>query len=148
MADALRSSVLSLLILVLLIAVACAAPTRGEANLVGTWAEIQILSEYATPKVRRTIKPILEILAGIPSVVLGFFALTVINPAIIQSVFSDAASFNLAAAGFRVGKYVPYGQVREVIPYLIRRAQENTSVTGDAGRELALILQEVKRRGI
>lgn len=61
---------------------------------------------------------------------------------------SDNLTFNLAAAGFRVGKYVPYGQVHDVIPYLIRRAQENTSVTGDAGRELALILQEVKRRGI
>jgi phosphate transport system permease protein len=61
------------------------------------------LSEYATPKVRRTIKPILEILAGIPSVVLGFFALTVINPAIIQSIFTDASGYNLAAAGIAVG---------------------------------------------
>ena len=61
---------------------------------------------------------------------------------------SDNVTFNLSAAGFRVSKYVPYGQVREVIPYLIRRAQENSSVTGDAGRELSLILQEVKRRGI
>ncbi len=61
---------------------------------------------------------------------------------------SDNLTFNLAAAGFRSSKYVPYGQVRDVIPYLIRRAQENTSVTGDAGRELALIQQEVKRRGI
>lgn len=61
---------------------------------------------------------------------------------------SDNLPFNLAAAGYRSSKYVPYGQVRDVIPYLIRRAQENTSVTGDAGRELALILQEVRRRGI
>lgn len=61
---------------------------------------------------------------------------------------SDNLTFNLAAAGFRSSKYVPYGQVRDVIPYLIRRAQENTSVTGDAGRELALIQAEVKRRGI
>jgi phosphate transport system permease protein len=61
------------------------------------------LSEYATPKVRRTIKPVLEILAGIPSVVLGFFALTVINPAIIQSIFTDASGYNLAAAGIAVG---------------------------------------------
>lgn len=61
---------------------------------------------------------------------------------------SDNLTFNLAAAGFRVSKYVPYGQVREVIPYLIRRAQENTSVTGDAGRELSFIMQEVKRRGL
>ncbi len=61
---------------------------------------------------------------------------------------SDNLTFNLAAAGFRVSKYVPYGQVREVIPYLIRRAQENTTVTGDAGRELSFIMQEVKRRGL
>lgn len=61
---------------------------------------------------------------------------------------SDNLTFNLAAAGYRSSKYVPYGQVGDVVPYLIRRAQENTSVTGDAGRELALILQEVKRRGI
>jgi proline dehydrogenase len=61
---------------------------------------------------------------------------------------SDNLTFNLARAGFRVAKYLPYGQVKEVIPYLIRRAQENTSVTGDAGRELLLIQQEVKRRGL
>lgn len=61
---------------------------------------------------------------------------------------SDNVTFNLAQAGFRVSKYVPYGQVADVIPYLIRRAQENTSVTGDAGRELALIEQEVRRRGV
>lgn len=59
---------------------------------------------------------------------------------------SDNLSFNLAKAGFRVGKYVPYGQVREVIPYLIRRAQENTSVTGDAGRERSFLEREVNRR--
>ncbi|MFN0034058.1 MAG: proline dehydrogenase family protein [Saprospiraceae bacterium] len=61
---------------------------------------------------------------------------------------SDNLTFNLARAGFRVAKYVPYGQVVEVIPYLIRRAQENTSVTGDAGRELKLVREEVRRRGI
>jgi proline dehydrogenase len=61
---------------------------------------------------------------------------------------SDNITFNLANAGFRVAKYVPYGQVSDVIPYLIRRAQENTSVTGDAGRELKLIRDEVKRRGL
>lgn len=59
---------------------------------------------------------------------------------------SDNLTFNLAKAGFRVSKYVPYGQVSEVIPYLIRRAQENTSVTGDAGREYALVMQEMQRR--
>ncbi|MDO8367917.1 MAG: proline dehydrogenase family protein [Saprospiraceae bacterium] len=61
---------------------------------------------------------------------------------------SDNVTFNLAKAGFRVAKYLPYGQVKEVIPYLIRRAQENTSVTGDAGRELKLVREEEKRRGI
>jgi proline dehydrogenase len=61
---------------------------------------------------------------------------------------SDNLTFNLARAGFRVAKYLPYGQVAEVIPYLIRRAQENTSVTGDAGRELSFIQTEIKRRGI
>jgi proline dehydrogenase len=59
---------------------------------------------------------------------------------------SDNLTFNLAKQGFNVAKYLPYGQVEEVIPYLIRRAQENTSVTGDAGREYALVLQEIKRR--
>lgn len=59
---------------------------------------------------------------------------------------SDNLTFNLARAGYRVAKYVPYGQVFEVIPYLIRRAQENTSVTGDMGRELALIEKEYRRR--
>ena len=61
------------------------------------------LSEYASPKVRRTVKPILEVLAGIPSVVLGFFALTVITPNLLRPLFSDANAFNLAAAGIGVG---------------------------------------------
>ncbi len=61
---------------------------------------------------------------------------------------SDNLTFNLANSGFRVTKYVPYGQVIDVIPYLIRRAQENSSVTGDVGRELSFINRELKRRGI
>jgi phosphate transport system permease protein len=61
------------------------------------------LSEYASLRSRRWIKPILEILAGVPSVVLGFFALTFINPEIIQTVFADATGFNLLAAGVGVG---------------------------------------------
>lgn len=60
---------------------------------------------------------------------------------------SDHISYNLAAAGYNVSKYVPYGPVRDVLPYLIRRAQENTSVKGQTGRELGLILKERKRRG-
>lgn len=59
---------------------------------------------------------------------------------------SDNISYNLAAAGYNVAKYVPYGPVREVLPYLIRRANENTSARGQTGRELGLILQELRRR--
>jgi phosphate transport system permease protein len=61
------------------------------------------LSEYARPRARRTLKPILETLAGIPSVVMGFFALTVISPDLIRSLFSNASLFNMAAAGVGVG---------------------------------------------
>ena len=59
---------------------------------------------------------------------------------------SDNISFNLAHAGYNVAKYLPYGPVKDVMPYLIRRAQENTSVAGQTGRELALINRELKRR--
>lgn len=59
---------------------------------------------------------------------------------------SDHISFNLAEAGYNVAKYVPYGPVRAVLPYLTRRAQENTSVAGQAGRELTLIEKELERR--
>ena len=61
---------------------------------------------------------------------------------------SDNLTFNLAAAGYNVAKYMPYGPVRDVVPYLIRRAQENTSVTGDMARENALVHKEMKRRGL
>lgn len=59
---------------------------------------------------------------------------------------SDHLTFNLAAAGHNACKYVPYGPVRSVIPYLTRRAQENTSIAGQVGRERALILEERRRR--
>jgi proline dehydrogenase len=59
---------------------------------------------------------------------------------------SDNISFNLANAGYQVSKYLPYGPVEEVIPYLMRRAQENTSVAGQTGRELGLITKELNRR--
>jgi len=59
---------------------------------------------------------------------------------------SDNITFNLASAGYNTGKYVPYGAVKEVIPYLIRRAQENAAVVGDMSRELKLISKEAKRR--
>ncbi len=61
---------------------------------------------------------------------------------------SDYITFNLAEAGFNVGKYVVYGPVKDVLPYLVRRAEENTSVTGDMSRELQLISTELKRRGL
>jgi len=61
---------------------------------------------------------------------------------------SDHISSNLASAGYNVAKYVPYGPVISVLPYLIRRAQENTSIAGQTGRELRMILQEKKRRKI
>lgn len=61
---------------------------------------------------------------------------------------SDYITFNLADAGYNVAKYVPYGPVHEVMPYLIRRAQENTSITGEMNRELKLLRNEVKRRGL
>jgi len=59
---------------------------------------------------------------------------------------SEHISFNLAKAGFNVAKYVPYGPVRFVLPYLMRRVEENTSVKGQTGRELTLISKERKRR--
>lgn len=59
---------------------------------------------------------------------------------------SDHISYNLANAGYNVAKYVPYGPVKDVLPYLIRRAQENTSVKGQTGRELSLIIKEKERR--
>jgi proline dehydrogenase len=59
---------------------------------------------------------------------------------------SDNLSFNLAVEGFNVAKYLPFGPVKDVMPYLIRRAEENTSVGGQTGRELQLIERELKRR--
>jgi len=59
---------------------------------------------------------------------------------------SDNITFNLAEAGFGVSKYLPFGPIRDVIPYLMRRAQENSSVSGQTGRELNLIKKELKRR--
>lgn len=59
---------------------------------------------------------------------------------------SDNISFNLARMGYNVAKYVPYGPVRAVMPYLFRRAEENTSVYGQSSRELTLIRNELTRR--
>lgn len=61
---------------------------------------------------------------------------------------SDHISYNLAANGYNVAKYLPFGPVRDVMPYLIRRADENTSVAGQTSRELSLLKAERKRRKI
>jgi len=59
---------------------------------------------------------------------------------------SDHISYNLAASGYTTAKYLPYGPVKSVLPYLFRRAEENTSIKGQTGRELELILREGNRR--
>lgn len=59
---------------------------------------------------------------------------------------SDHISYNVAHAKYHVAKYVPFGPVKEVLPYLLRRADENTSVAGQTGRELSLIIKELDRR--
>ncbi|MCC6259109.1 MAG: proline dehydrogenase family protein [Chitinophagaceae bacterium] len=59
---------------------------------------------------------------------------------------SDNITFNLAKAGFGVSKYLPFGPIKDVVPYLMRRAEENSSVSGQTGRELGLIHKELKRR--
>jgi proline dehydrogenase len=59
---------------------------------------------------------------------------------------SDNISFNLAHEGYNVTKYVPYACVNDVIPYLVRRAEENTSVAGQTGRELRMLSAEMARR--
>jgi phosphate transport system permease protein len=82
-------------LIITVIAIALAAPI-GLASAI-------YLSEYASTRVRGIIKPILEILAGIPSVVLGFFALSWISPNVVRAIFTDAKAFNLLAAGLAVG---------------------------------------------
>jgi phosphate transport system permease protein len=61
------------------------------------------LAEYARPAVRKTIKPILELLAGVPTIVFGYFALTFFTPEILRAIFSDVAIFNALAAGIIIG---------------------------------------------
>jgi len=104
---------------VTLIAVMVAAP-------VGLGAAVY-LSEYATPRVRRIVKPIVEILASIPSVVIGFFAIRFIAPEITEKLFSGSPSQNLLVAGLGVGLLT--------IPLM-------TSVSEDALRAVPLALRE------
>jgi proline dehydrogenase len=59
---------------------------------------------------------------------------------------SDHLTFNLAKSGYNVAKYVPYGPVKDVIPYLIRRANENSAVDNEVSRELKMIQEEQQRR--
>jgi phosphate transport system permease protein len=101
------------------IAMALAAPI-GLASAI-------YLSEYAGPRARGLIKPILEILAGVPSVVLGFFALTFISPEVVQRFVPGAPSFNIAAAGLAVGVLT--------IPLI-------ASISEDAMRAVPLSLRE------
>lgn len=61
---------------------------------------------------------------------------------------SDNITYALAKSGYNVCKYIPYAPVKEVLPYLLRRAEENTSMAGQTGRELGLIKEEMNRRGI
>ena len=59
---------------------------------------------------------------------------------------SDNLSFILASSGYNVSKYLPYGPVKSTLPYLIRRAEENTSVAGQMSKELTLLISEKARR--
>jgi proline dehydrogenase len=61
---------------------------------------------------------------------------------------SDHITFNLAMERYSVSKYLPFGPISDVIPYLMRRAEENTSVGGQTGRELSLIKKELQRRSL
>lgn len=108
--------------LVTIIALLIAAP-------LGLGAAIY-LSEYASPALRRTLKPILEILAGIPSVVLGFFALSFISPTIIQNIWSDANPLNIAAAGVGVGILI--------IPIVASISEDALSAVPDSLRDASI----------
>jgi phosphate transport system permease protein len=85
------------------------------------------LSEYARPGLRRVLKPVLEVLAGIPSVVLGFFALTFISPQVVQRFVAEATQFNLAAAGIGVGIFT--------VPLVASIAEDAMRSVPDALRE-------------
>lgn len=95
------------------------------------------LSEYASRRVRRRLKPILELLAGIPSVVMGFFALTFISPGLIQRLFSGAGIFNMAAAGIGVGILVT--------PLVASIAEDAMHAVPDSLREASYGLAARKR---
>jgi len=106
-------------LLVTVIAMAVAAP-------IGMGSAIY-LSEYARPRVRKVLKPILEVLAGIPSVVLGFFALTFVSPELIQRFSEGTTQANLAAAGIGVGILT--------IPLIASISEDSMRAVPDALRE-------------
>jgi phosphate transport system permease protein len=87
------------------------------------------LSEYADARIRRVLKPVLETLAGIPSVVLGFFALVVINPVVVQRLFPSASTFTYLAAGIAVGILI--------VPLVASVAEDAMHAVPDAMREAA-----------
>jgi phosphate transport system permease protein len=107
--------------LVTVIALTVAAPIGLGAAL--------YLSEYANRRVRRVLKPILETLAGIPSVVLGFFALAVLNPVVVRGVFGTESTFTYMAAGIAVGILI--------VPLVASVAEDAMFAVPDALREAA-----------
>jgi len=102
------------------------------------------LAEYARPRVRRMLKPVLEILAGVPSVVLGFFALTWISPEIVQRLFAEATLFNMMAAGIAVGILITplVAAVSEDALYAVPRSLREASY-GLGARKLTTTLKVI-----
>lgn len=98
------------------------------------------LSEYADRRVRRVLKPILEVLAGVPSVVVGFFALTFITPNIVQALFDGANIFNMVSAGIAVGVLSS--------PYMASIAEDALRAVPESLREASYGLGARKRRTI
>lgn len=95
------------------------------------------LSEYAKPEVRRLLKPFLELLAGIPTVVLGFFALTFVTPVLLKRVFSDIDTFNALSAGLVVGLMI--------VPTIASLSEDALRAVPSSLREGAYALGATKR---
>jgi phosphate transport system permease protein len=95
------------------------------------------LSEYAKPEVRRILKPFLELLAGIPTVVLGFFALTFVTPVLLKRVFSDIDTFNALSAGLVVGLMI--------VPTIASLSEDALRAVPHSLREGAYALGATKR---